>query len=59
LLPLFGKNPSLRAKTFSMSLIFGEIEKVKLLSYKVFSVSDRAIAKMDKVELRKLAYFRL
>jgi hypothetical protein len=40
-LSLYGKNPSFLAKTFSMSLIIGEIEKVKLALYKAFSVSDR------------------
>ncbi|MEH2370977.1 hypothetical protein [Nostoc sp.] len=50
---------SYRAKTFSMSLIHGEIEKVKLRPHIGFSISDRAttpqeyrvMKKMDKVDL--------
>jgi len=35
-----------------MSLIINEIQKVKLLFYKGFSVCDHLSVKMDKVELR-------
>ncbi len=36
---LYRQNPSFLAKTFSISLILGENEKVKLPSHKAFSIS--------------------
>ncbi|MHC5768968.1 MAG: hypothetical protein ACYTXI_25760 [Nostoc sp.] len=35
-----------------MSQIIDEVKKLKLLPYKGFSLSDRVVKKMDKVELR-------
>ncbi|GEM_PF-4636513 len=49
---LSGKYLGCLANTFSMSLILDEIQKVKLLFHKGFSVCDRLNIKMDKVELR-------
>ncbi|MBN4005085.1 hypothetical protein [Nostoc sp. LPT] len=40
------------ANTFSTSQIIDEVKKVKLLSYKGFSLSNRVAKKMDKVEVR-------
>ncbi|MBN3890000.1 MAG: hypothetical protein HWQ43_12780 [Nostoc sp. JL31] len=34
-----------------MSQIIDEVKKLKLLPYKGFSLSDRVVKKMDKVEL--------
>ncbi|WP_335044825.1 hypothetical protein [Nostoc sp.] len=39
---LSGKNPSFLANTFSTSQIIDEVKKVKLMSHKGFSLSDRA-----------------
>ncbi|MEH2366517.1 hypothetical protein [Nostoc sp.] len=50
-LSLSGKNSSFLANTFSTSQIIDEVKKVKLLLYKGFSLSDRVVKKMDKVEL--------
>ncbi len=50
-LSLYGKNPSFLAKTFCMSLIIGEIEKVKPLPHMGFSVRVRVARKWIKSSL--------
>ncbi|WP_041566761.1 hypothetical protein [Nostoc punctiforme] len=51
------QNPSFLVKTFSVSLRISDTEKVKLLSYKAFSVSLSVAIKMAKVELVDMFFY--